>query len=170
MLVLQNILLNKEILNSEFIKNKIELTNNRLKEFEIIFYFLYHYNFRINEILKINLSDLIYDFKIIIHISKSNHKEIIRDEFIYKQIKNYLTNQNLQTFSCNYIQFYKWFYKFKSNYIIFKNKKNNKVTHTFRYKNTEHLLNYSVDTKVIKANLHHNSKDSQKFYIRKSKI
>ena len=167
--VLQNIILDKNFLENNYLENLVQLNQSREKEFEIIFYLLFHYNFRINELIKIKSKDLIYDYKIIIHISKSKTKEIIRDEFIYKEIKNYFTNHSLNNFTLTYIQFYAWMYKTKNNFIIFSKTKNNKVTHSFRYKNTEKLLNYSQDEKVIKANLHHNSRSSQKFYLPKKK-
>lgn len=129
---------------------------------KIILEILSIYNCRISEILSATLDNYFPGRFLILKGKKRSADIVITDRQILQSI------DNLRIFSSNkifdgvsYIQIYR-IVKLNYSHLFrkFKKRKNDKVTHGFRYLN---ILNIK-DIDSIKTILHHNSKKSQEYY------
>lgn len=155
-----NIILNPETAASALKAGPTE------KEYLIIYHLQNNFQFRISEILRLNSDCLIHNYKIVLTISKSNEKFILRDEFIYNVLQEIFSFNSNGSFSVNYHRYSRWLKrKHRSDIYILKGR-NNKITHAFRYTEAQRLKAIKQDEKTIKAGLHHNSVRSQSYYLR----
>lgn len=151
----------------EYFKNSFINSFNREKEFEIIYFMLKNYNFRISEILNLSIASLIPSNTIIVKLSKSSDYYVFHDEGIYNCLF-YIFDRNYENkFSLTYDEFKRWFIKHHSQDIITGLGKNAKITHAFRYKNAAIFDNCLKNEKEIQALLRHKSKKTQKYYLKK---
>ena len=134
-------------------------------ELNLIVAVLSLYNCRISEILSAKKSDIIKNKFVILHGAKGSADIVIRDKATVAAFVALSLNRksNLFLYS-NYSKVYTFIKKNFSHLICqVITKKNNKVTHVFRYINIEDLQ----DEKSIKSFLHHNSVRSNSFYTNK---
>jgi len=125
------------------------------------------YNCRITEILNLTKSYFFLPKFVVLKGLKGSNDIIIRDRLILERLKELSTKRENKIFVNNT---YKQVYNFINrnySYLIGKieKKKNNKVTHCFRYS----AVNNITDEQTIKTVLHHNSLKSNKYYTNKIK-
>lgn len=129
---------------------------------ELVILLLSVYNCRVSEILSCKRSDLFVDRFLIIRAKKHSQDYVVRDREILKSISKLpKIDSELIFFPLTYQVIYNYI---KRNYShLFDktiNKKNEKITHYFRYKNAEYL-NTTDDVQLL---LHHKSNSSAKYY------
>lgn len=135
------------------------LISDRLK---LVIEILSIYNPRINEILNTTYSNFYPEKYLILPGEKKSGNVIIRDRTILKEISELKPNGSNYIFYP--IKYYSVYQFIKNNfgqlYNKLKTKKNNKITHAYRYINVEPLANINQITDV----LHHKSIRSAKYY------
>lgn len=140
---------------------------NSSDSYELIVSILIMYNCRINEILKARWSNFFPNRFLILEGSKGSSNVIVTDRIILKQIEKLAKIDSVFIFP--FITYYQIYHTIKKKYSHLLNKiskrKNQKVTHAFRYINVSGIDN----DKFIKDILHHNSTRSGKYYKNKLK-
>jgi len=124
------------------------------------------YNFRISEVLRLSSNCLMPDFNISVKLSKCTAYSIIRDEEIWNLLSEIFAHNINKSFTIPYKSYYWYLSHYHSNLIIRKKNGNNKVSHSFRYKKAQQLQSNDAPEMLIKAQLHHQSKKSQKYYLK----
>jgi hypothetical protein len=142
----------------------IEKFPNRRQEFELIFYLLSTYHFRICEVLSLSISSLVGPHMIIVKLAKCKEYYVIYDYQLFVVLMKLFRENPYNKFSVTYKQFYEWMKSEKPSYCIFTNTGYSHITHSFRYKHTELLQSALKNDYQIKALLRHNSLKSQKYY------
>lgn len=145
-----------------------KLSNSFSVQFDLIYYLLDRFNFRISEILNLNINSFVAPKHIIFKLSKSKNYFVVSDKDLYSVMFRIFSDLPNHKFSVNYLSVYHWILKKHPESVICSAKKNNKVTHAFRYKNAELFSNCERSEEEIKALLKHNSVKSQKYYIKKT--
>ncbi len=133
---------------------------------ELIISIMRSYCLRVSEVLNLSLSSLFPPDKIIVKISKVNEYFIICNRDLFIQLYSLFSLNSNKSFTVSYKQLYNYI---KRNYpkIILRNyKKNNKVTHSFRYIGAKEMYRAFGNEKVIKSLLHHKTISSQKYYLK----
>jgi hypothetical protein len=149
-----------------FIGDLRSFNYNREIEFLTIYKLLKDFNFRIGEVLKLDVNCLIHPNTIIVKIEKSKEYYVFIHEGYYYLLNLIFKNNYNLSFSVTYQEFYRWIKKHHETDIISEANKNSKVTHSFRYKNALNFVNKKMNEKQIQALLKHSSKKSQKYYIK----
>lgn len=124
-------------------------------------------NCRISEILSANWQDYHAHRFLILKGKKKSSPVVIRDRILLEKISKIPRTTGQLIFGCvNYRQVYH-FIKSKYSHLFtnIKTRKNQKVTHAFRYINCRAIDN----DEEIKVILHHNSLKSGKYYKNKIK-
>lgn len=134
-------------------------------ELEVILELLVIYNPRALEILRLKKGDIVQERFLCIPGAKRSQDIIVRDRELMKKINRLAEKRTDNLFiSISYGYLYRYIRRnFGDSIKSVQKKKNNKVTHLFRYLNTQGIKSESS----LKSVLHHNSKSSQKFYINK---
>lgn len=124
------------------------------------------YSFRISEILNLNLESLNDDFTIHVKLSKCTEYTVIRDIEVFELLQKIFSHNFNNSFTVTYKNYYNYLKKYH-NELLIKSKTNNaKVTHSFRYRKAQMLKDQNKNEKIIKAELHHQSIKSQKYYLK----
>lgn len=135
--------------------------------YDLIILILTIYNCRINEILKATWNNFYPDKFLILKGSKGSANVIIHDREILKAINKLPRIDNVLIFP--FITYYQIYHEIKKKYSHLLNtishRKNQKITHSFRYLNVSGIDNDNF----IKDILHHNSTRSGKYYKNKLK-
>lgn len=134
-------------------------------QFDVIYYLLKQYNFRISEILKINIHNKTPDGYFIVPISKCDDVFLLSDNIIDDYIAFNPISKSGNIFNASYKMVYNFFLKNHANDIIIKGKGNNKVLHAFRYKKAKLYKDHNLEGKVLQTALHHKSLKSQIYYL-----
>lgn len=137
-----------------------------IDQLETVFLFQSRYAFRTAEILRLSKSSLHDDFNICVKLAKCDEYTFIRDEELYNKLYSIFSVNNFESFSITYKDYYRYISKYHKEVIIKNLGRNNKVTHSFRYKSAKKLKELTNDKKIIKAKLHHQSIKSQDYYLR----
>lgn len=125
---------------------------------------LFLYNCRINEVLNARWSDLRGNKFLLLRGSKKSQDIIIQDRVLISQISNLRHSSDIYIFHpLTYYHVYRYVKtNFSHLFLKYKTKKNEKITHGFRYLNAESFN----DESSLKALLHHNSTRAQRYYKR----
>lgn len=145
---------------------KLNLITDRNKllsqEEKIIIEILYRYNCRISEVLRAEWKKFFPPMYLTLSGAKKSKPVIIRDTSILSMINElprlnqtliFPTTSYQRLYRCIKSQYGHLFHKFKT-------KKNEKVTHGFRYLNVQ----TNIDDDTASTVLHHRSKKSLKYY------
>lgn len=143
--------------------------NSSIAQFELIRKIQNRYSFRISEVLRLNSECLFDDFKIAFQLSKCNDYAIVRDDEIYQELKIIFNKSYNKSFDVSYLSYYNYLIKYFPKLVIRLAGKNNKVTHSFRYRNSRNLFSQIENKKIIQSLLHHKSVNSQTYYLEKPK-
>ena len=165
--------MNPQLLN---IDNNLQSIFDRLEnynlplEVETIVYLLKNYSFRISECLRIERKDLLPNFQISVKLSKCKDYQIIRDEKLYNTLLFIFSRNNINKFVATYKDVYYYIKKNIPEYSSIPFGKNTAVTHMFRYINSRKVKHLRDNPKITQAVLHHQSKESQKYYLKEKKL
>lgn len=139
---------------------------NELGQMNTILLLQKRYNYRISEMLRLTGANLLPDFNISIKLSKCTAYTIIRDEELWILLSEIFSHNYNNGFTVIYKQYYNYLQKYHQNLIIKSKIGNNKVTHSFRYRKAKEFKKALQSDQIIKAQLHHQSKTSQKYYLK----
>lgn len=123
---------------------------------------LTEYNCRVSEVLRARWVNFYEDRFLVLEGLKRSRNVIVRDKDILSEISNFPRNLSEYIFyPVKYRRIYELCIRvLNQNITTYTKKKNNKVTHYFRYKNVSALDN----DKIIQDVLHHNSARSSGYY------
>lgn len=144
----------------------IQNIKDRTREFELIFLILKTWNFRISEVLSLNIDSLVSPNKIIVKLSKCKDYFVISDDTLYNFLLELFTTNSCNKFCVEYDEFYRWFLKNKSEYVLDFNQKYKKVTHSFRYTAANNFKQNLKSKSQIQALLRHKSHKTQRYYLK----
>lgn len=135
------------------------------EEMNLLIETLQLYNVRACEILRARKSNIINNQFLILKGAKGSNDIIIRDRSLVNRFVSLADNRKDKLFIfTNYGKLYRYCCKYFSHIAQkIKKKKNNKITHSFRYLNTIGIQ----DENTIKVLLHHGSKKSNHYYTNK---
>jgi len=140
--------------------------NRVLYELNLILKLLQVYNFRISEILRLNLCHLLKPDKVIVKLSKCKDYFILRDKTIHDALFSVFTTNQSETWTVSYKRIYAYIKRNSPEFVMSGGKHNQRVTHSFRYKTAKELKEKFNDDRIIKAGLNHQSLSSQKYYLK----
>lgn len=138
---------------------------NRDKEYELIYYLLSVYAFRISEILSMNSSSLVPPNTIIVKLKKCPDYYVFHDKILFGELKFIFDGNFENRFSINYKEIYRWIIKNKSQDILIEGRKRAAVTHSYRYRQARAMKHSLKNEKQIKALLRHRSIKTQNYYL-----
>jgi hypothetical protein len=157
----------KKVFNFDLFNRAVKSCKYFSEKEIIVIEILQIYNCRISEILESKWINFFPNKFLIIQGKKNSSDIIIRDRILLEKISQ------LDRYGNDFIFFPVTYPRIKS--LLLKNfshmfnelktKKNRKITHAFRYLNASN--EFTPETN--KAILHHNSKTSQNYYIKKKK-
>lgn len=155
----------------EIISNFLVLKGMNFVEVQLplIIYLLDRFNFRISEVLRINKDSLVPPKSIIVKLSKCKDYFVISDKELYSFLHDLFYSHNINGFLFDRFAVYRYIQKFHPNLVIQNKSGNNKVTHSFRYRNTQDFEKHLRSEKEIQALLKHRSIKSQKYYRKNKK-
>lgn len=139
---------------------------DEIGQLNIIHLLLKRYNFRISEILRLNIDSLYTDKNICVKLSKSKDYIFVRDAEIHDLLSVLFKNTHNHSFTVIYKDVHYFLNRYFSNEIISDGKKNRKVTHAYRYYNARNIKSITDNKQIIKASLRHKSIKSQEYYLK----
>lgn len=139
--------------------------NNNL-QCELILYILKRYNPRISEILNANKTDIIGEKFLVLTGAKGSDNVIIHDEFLCSSLSKLPIFANGKIFNSSYNSIHRYIHTYYCDDIMVNSKGNNKVTHSYRYKNAQLFQKSKRVPDEIKSLLHHKSTKSQTYYLK----
>lgn len=145
---------------------QVKMIPNRRREFELIFYMLTQYNFRISEVLRLTHNSLVGPSTIIVKLSKCKDYYVFHDLYLYELLDEIFNKNAFGKFSVDYMSFYRWIKTEKPSFVIYNGSRNAHVTHASRYANAQRFADGCRNEKEIQALLRHKSSKTQKYYLK----